>query len=101
MASARVIDELLALAGVEPSGPARAAAVLVARTPTKAARYLARLDAAGDDLEARHTAQRDALRAILAGAERCRVCGRELKDPESVRLGIGPDCRAKAGAAAC
>jgi hypothetical protein len=24
---------------------------------------------------------------------RCRACGRELTDPESIRLGIGPKCR--------
>ncbi len=26
---------------------------------------------------------------------RCKVCGKELKDPVSVRLGIGPVCLAK------
>ena len=26
---------------------------------------------------------------------RCSKCGRELKDPESIKMGIGPVCRAK------
>lgn len=29
----------------------------------------------------------------LRQAVRCRRCGLRLEDPESVRLGLGPDCR--------
>ncbi len=45
------------------------------------------------------TPEREAdLRRILADAEewlsgRCSKCGRELLDPESVELGMGPECR--------
>jgi hypothetical protein len=35
------------------------------------------------------------LEAELAGADRCRRCGRALTDPESVSRGVGPDCVAK------
>lgn len=28
---------------------------------------------------------------------RCRICGRELKDPESIKQRIGPVCRKKYG----
>lgn len=39
-----------------------------------------------------------ALDAALGDRARCRVCGRALEDPDSVRLGIGPDCRRKGAA---
>ena len=32
---------------------------------------------------------------FAAESERCFVCGRRLTDPESMALGIGPDCAAK------
>lgn len=35
----------------------------------------------------------DELEAVLTRRASCRVCGRKLEDPNSVRLGIGPDCR--------
>jgi hypothetical protein len=35
------------------------------------------------------------LEAELAGAGRCKRCGRALRDPESVADSIGPECRRK------
>lgn len=32
------------------------------------------------------------IEADLKAAGRCRVCGRELTDPASIKAGIGPDC---------
>lgn len=37
----------------------------------------------------------ESLEAELAGAGRCKRCGRPLTDPESIAAGIGPDCRSK------
>lgn len=37
-------------------------------------------------------AQLDAWQAALHAAGYCRRCGRPLTDPESVALGLGPDC---------
>lgn len=37
----------------------------------------------------------DALEAVLAKRDRCRLCGRALRDPVSVCLGIGPECARK------
>jgi hypothetical protein len=31
----------------------------------------------------------------LNASGRCRICGRELADPESIAIGIGPECRKK------
>ena len=38
-----------------------------------------------------------ALEAELTRDAQCRECGRALKDPTSVELGIGPECRTKKG----
>jgi hypothetical protein len=37
------------------------------------------------------------LEAALVAAGRCKMCGRTLTDPASLRGGIGPECRRKAG----
>lgn len=68
--------------------------------PGKAARKLRwvrlRLEAAlaaGDQAEADlWDDARGQLEALLAAWGRCRSCGRLLRDPESVRAGIGPEC---------
>jgi hypothetical protein len=36
----------------------------------------------------------EALEAELAGAGRCKRCGRTLTDPASIARGLGPDCLA-------
>lgn len=36
-----------------------------------------------------------ALRQVLQAHKRCRVCGRELRRPDSVARGIGPECLTK------
>jgi hypothetical protein len=61
------------------------------RNPSKLARRAAYLRANGrlDDA--------DRLEVALVAEGRCRSCGRPLTDPESVRLGIGPDCLTKQG----
>ena len=42
-------------------------------------------------------ARADQLEADLVAAGRCRRCGAQLTDPESIQAGIGPTCRAKKG----
>lgn len=52
----------------------------------------------GDEFEADQlSAEADEVEAVLAQLGRCRICGRTLTDPVSVRLGIGPDCRRGSG----
>jgi hypothetical protein len=68
--------------------------------PVKAALKLAwvveqcrRARARGDQREAdQWDAARGQLEALLDGLHRCRRCGRELWDPDSVAAGIGPEC---------
>ena len=71
--------------------------------PIKAARKLAwvteqcrRARLRGDHHEAdQWDAARGELEALLAGLHRCRICGRELSDPASITVGIGPECNRK------
>ena len=49
----------------------------------------------GEQLDDRTTMTLDEARRIGAETGRCAVCGRELRRPESIREGIGPDCRAR------
>lgn len=71
------------------------------RHPAKTAAQLARLKAHVDAARARgeeagaFAARAEQLEVALAAAGRCRHCGRELTDPESVRRGIGSTCWAK------
>jgi hypothetical protein len=44
-----------------------------------------------------HTDTAETFERVLAAAHRCRMCGRELTDPESIERGVGPDCLAKEG----
>lgn len=82
--------------GHGPMSSTRAAALVLTR-PGKAA-ALARRNAAHPNPDI--AAIGEAMLAGLAIVSRCRECGRELSDPESVAAGIGPDCEAaKAGAA--
>lgn len=62
------------------------------KAPAKAAERARRLLASDDDADVERG--REIVEA-LNGAGRCRTCGRPLSDPESVRLGEGPDCRRK------
>jgi hypothetical protein len=41
------------------------------------------------------TVDAERLETALAAAGRCKVCGRSLRDPESVTRGIGPECWSK------
>lgn len=62
------------------------------KAPKKAAANARRLLASDDPRDVERGKE---IAAALNGAGRCRTCGRPLSDPESVRLGEGPDCRAK------
>lgn len=74
---------------------------LARRTPAKAAARIPELadDVIRSGIET-HTGagalgQAEGILANLHAATRCRICGRELSDPLSVKRGIGPDCIAK------
>lgn len=68
--------------------------------PGKAARklrwvclQLAAARAAGDERTAdQWDDARGQLEALLNNSGRCRCCGRTLRDPASVKAGIGPEC---------
>lgn len=76
---------------------------MYAKRPGLAARRLAWYEANlskaiadGDDDRAEAlAAAADQFRRLLAGLERCRRCGRELKNPVSILAGIGPECSGK------
>lgn len=70
-------------------GEVVAAFHLAARHPRRAARLREDLleDKAGTG------AMAEAIGRLLNAGDLCRVCGVELRDPESVRLGIGPQCQ--------
>lgn len=57
-------------------------------TPVKVVRWALRQVVEGKTLPEGYTIQH---------AGKCCCCGRKLTDPESITLGIGPDCRAKYG----
>lgn len=71
-----------------------------ANHPGKAARklrwvrlQLAAAQAAGDQKTVdQWDDARDQLEALLNSCGRCRCCGRLLRDPDSVKAGIGPEC---------
>jgi hypothetical protein len=46
---------------------------------------------------AMYRAEAEGIRRGLLAASRCQICGRELTDPRSVEIGIGPDCVQKFG----
>ncbi|HVV37619.1 MAG TPA: DUF6011 domain-containing protein [Acidimicrobiales bacterium] len=79
----------------DPREAAVWAKVQMRRGPGYAAKSAAVLLA--DDAEDRR-ALGEALVAELDAAVRCRRCGRRLKDPVSVKLHIGPECRSKEAA---
>src|SRR5436305_1812140 len=55
--------------------------------------------AKGNDAEAtRLSAMADGIREGLKGSDACAICGRKLTDPDSVALGIGPECAGKRAA---
>lgn len=78
---------------------------LVLNAPCKAAEYLGgykvRLKAFEEGLAVLDIGEspsllRDRIAALeeaFAEAVRCTRCGRSLSDPESVKVGVGPDCR--------
>ena len=47
----------------------------------------------------RALARGEGMLSAFRSSNRCGVCGRDLSDPRSVSLGIGPDCLAKKGGA--
>lgn len=49
----------------------------------------------GDPSRGNFERQAATLEARLVEAGRCRCCGRELTDPDSLARGIGPTCLAK------
>ena len=65
----------------------------------QAARYLAHCNSElakpdlPDERRARLLEHREFYRKALVGS--CTKCGRELSDPRSLELGIGPECAAK------
>lgn len=67
-------------------------ALFVRTAPGTAARNLVRLDRVESRLDAYDRFRRDEIRRQLAAAERCGICGRRLRDPDSVARGIGPEC---------
>jgi hypothetical protein len=85
---------------VDPYGPESSFARLYGRHPGKAAQRATWLRqkstdarARGDMLEADHFDDQAArYEAVLGHLGRCRCCGRELKHPDSVKAGIGPEC---------
>jgi hypothetical protein len=65
--------------------------------PVQAAKqlaYLNRMDEKGK-LDVYDAFRRDTIAAQLHDKHFCRECGRELRDPDSKKAGIGPDCAEK------
>lgn len=73
---------------------AELAAAWVRHHPGKAAKGAIALLSSADE---RDRARGVELAAALRSADRCAVCGKQLRTDESRRVGIGTDCRSKTG----
>lgn len=73
-------------------GHKRAGEKLARRKPALAAKIAVATVRLAGQPSARDRARLDGISAGLLSGGRCLKCGRELKDPDSLARGIGPDC---------